>query len=186
MASDSTDPSLTDALRDNEAVLDEMRAKFEAHKAVVEAQQADLALEDEQVHRQASIVNSLRIALEKYAGGEGAGLATPTATVDPYISWWETATRTDAIVKALEMLDKPVGPTTIADFLHHKGRQDKVAAISATLNYLAQENRVWSVGYAQWTTAKVPRHPVMEGLASETRRRVFGAPQLPPERGAPD
>jgi hypothetical protein len=152
-----------------------MRAAFDAHKV-------DLDREEEQVHRQASLVNSLRIAAEKY-GGTGDALPA-AAQVDPEKIWWTTAARTKAIVRALEMLGHPVGPTTITDFLRNHGRSDTPAAVSATLNYLAGQDQVSSMGYGKWVAAMMRPDPVTQAIAEETRRREFGPPALPPERGA--
>jgi hypothetical protein len=138
--------SLVETLKRATADLDALREKLQAHGAAVDAERLLLAEESRQLGAQASLVNSLRIALDQYAKTDQwaapAPEAAPKKEVDPVADWWATAPRTKAI---------PVGPTTLSAFLRNHGRtNDPPEAISASLNHLRHRGQVMSLGHGQW------------------------------------
>ena len=161
------DVSVLDILRQAEADLDAMRADLEADQAAIADKEA-------RVSAQASLVNNLRIALDRYVSG--TPIATgPTENPEAIAaeSWWKTAPRTQAIVRALREMAYPAGPSAIAEFLNRQGRpQDNPILVSASLNHLSNTGKVSSLGHGQWVVS--PDKSAMDQLVATGDYR--GAP----------
>ena len=118
---------------------------------------------------QASLVNNLRIALDRYVSGTPIA-HSPTESPEAIAaeSWWRTAPRTRAILRALREMGYPAGPTAIAEFLNRQGRpQDNPILVSASLNHLSNTGKVSSLGHGRW---------VVSSTESDLHQSVNGVP----------
>lgn len=176
------DVSALDVLRQAEADLDAMRAD-------IEADQAAMAEKEARASAQASLVNGLRMALDRYVSGTPI-TAGPTENPETIAAeaWWKTAPRTRAILRALQEMGYPAGPTAIAEFLNRQGRpQDNPILVSASLNHLSNTGRVLSLGHGQWVVADViaTGRSFIDGIMQDVGERTLSGLNLPPERDAP-
>jgi len=139
--------SLEEALKAAEDELDHMREVQEARKAV-------LAAEEEAIHKQASLVNSLRVALSRYMGRDLGTLGPSGVDLS-----WVSMPRTRAVQRALEEIGRPVGPAEILRYLQSKGRsEDQSEVISATLAHLKRSGLVENQGWGAWVATAEEVH----------------------------
>lgn len=108
--------------------------------------------------------------LERHSPEEDSDpLAGDSGTIPPDARdrYWRDLQRTDAVMEALAILNKPSSPTEIQELLHDVGRDDEYNVVSAALAYLKKKGYVESRGRGAWALS--PADPlVMEDEAGNT------------------
>jgi hypothetical protein len=67
--------------------------------------------------------------------------------------YWQELQRTDAVLEALLILNRPSSPTEIQELLHDVGRDDEYNVVSAALAYLKRKGVVESRRRGAWVPA---------------------------------
>lgn len=153
------------ALRDAEKELAEAEGELEALTERVERLRAEKA--------------GLEFAVSRHGQGDLGEDAEP----------WTEMTRTDAIIRTLELAGRALSPIELAERLQSVGREgDSAGYVSAALSHLKKRDRVRSAGYGRWTL-KVEKTPSPNGAQDHPeppssvvlKGDLLGVPR--PERG---
>ena len=99
-----------------------------------------LAQLEHEIEETEAELRGLKIARRRHEG-----------TPEPKEDGWGEMKRTDAIVRALRELGRPVAPSEAGAFLRDHGRtKDENYLVSASLAHLQKTGRVASQGRGQW------------------------------------
>jgi repressor of nif and glnA expression len=130
---------------------------MELHQALEDARRRLSLAEKEQAELATQIgdlkdeVRGLELALRHHDASQLFGDLVPIQ------NGWAEMTRTDAVLRALNEGDAPMGPAEIAHTLRARGRpQDRASYVSAALAYLKNKGRVVSVGSGRWNLVETP------------------------------
>jgi hypothetical protein len=137
---------------DLEAALEDARATLEdAEKRVQELTERIPALRAE--------VQGLELAISRHTGQPTgpALLVIEPKVFPPKVSResadkeWGSLSRTQAILRMMEIADRPISPADLSNRLRDLGRRRDIPEyVSAALSHLKKQGVVESVGFAQW------------------------------------